>query len=196
MVRMRGATVLLLALAVLLVGLWVAVDPVDARTGQKQTAATAPPAQATQVPSAPPTPNPSSAASPAADGSPAPGGSPRPTPMDVSSYLTATVAAINLSDAPVTVTLDVFDPSTGEQQSTGVKIDLAPLDALQQKVLAAGYVLTFTRAGSAPETCRFAMKAADAREFVILEAHILVTQPGASPASGADLDVATSSLCH
>lgn len=121
--------------------------------------------------------------------------SPAPTPVDISTYLTATLAALNGAETPVSVTIDLFDPDAGAVQETGLVIPLGPLDTLSQRVIEATYVLTFAGDGRTPVSCMVTMAAGTERDFLVLADRVLVIDPAATAVTAADLDVATSSLC-
>jgi hypothetical protein len=131
-----------------------------------------------------------------AEGLAPPSPSPRPTPMDISTYLTATIAALNIADAPVSVAVDFLDPDSGQVQESGIAIPLGPLDGISQRVLEATYVLTFSGDGRTPVSCTITLAAGAERDFVILADRVLIADPAATSVTGADLDVATSSLCR
>ena len=122
--------------------------------------------------------------------------SPQPTPMDISTYLTATIAALNIADVPVSVAVDFLDPDSGQVQESGLAIPLGPLDGISQRVIEATYVLTFSGDGRTPVSCTITLAAGAERDFLVLADRVLIADPAATSVTGADLDVATSSLCR
>lgn len=122
--------------------------------------------------------------------------SPQPSPMDISAYLTATIAALNIADAPVSVAVDFLDPDSGQVQESGIAIPLGPLDGISQRVIEATYVLTFAGDGRTPVSCTITLAAGSERDFLVLADRVLIADPAATSVTGADLDVATSSLCR
>jgi hypothetical protein len=124
-----------------------------------------------------------------------PDDTPGPTLPDLAPYLTAGLSMVNISDSDIDVILELVDNDSGTKVVV-VRGSLGQAGSSERKVPRGTYVLTFTpKATGVAAVCTFSMDDEDAIEFVALRDHIVVTKSGFSPATGADIDIATSRLC-
>jgi len=160
-------------------------------------APTAPPTPSpTPEPTAGPTPTPTPTPTPEPSRTLKPGETPTATPIDITSYLTATIGALNLADDTVTVAVDILDTSTSEL-TPAVKFRLAPFDQVSQKAIEGDYRLTFTHStGGKPATCDLHVANGDQYQFVAIADDVAIAANGAPPTQQADLFISTATICR
>jgi hypothetical protein len=92
--------------------------------------------------------------------------------------------------------MDIGLPAENGTATSVVKVSLQPFDYLTQQVIASKYRITWTYAsGGKPTTCNLKVVDGDQFSFTVTDHAIAVTKKGFVPTRGADLVVATSSLC-
>ena len=115
--------------------------------------------------------------------------------FDIGDYLTATVDVINLADDPVTVSVGVYDDSSGKTEP----IDTTVLDAFEsasQGLPALVYDIAFKLAsGRNLGTCRLNVHNGDAWQFTVVATGVAIVREGDTSLKPADVFIASSSRC-
>jgi hypothetical protein len=147
----------------------------------------------TPEPTSPPT-EPPTAGQPTP--TPDPNATPRPTPIDIAPFLTSEVTILNLSDAPLTVTVTLLDPESTDEFTIGT-FHLEAGQVTHQSIVPALFRLDFGFTGvSDAGTCAITVGEAEQIQFAVVPTGIVFATNGAEPADPAEMIVATSSRCQ
>ncbi len=156
-------------------------------TAAESSAASEPPASPTEV---------ASASAPAS----APAASKKPRPsidaQEIAAVLTSSITLLDVADTDFSATVTYIDPSSGTKAALGTYV-VGASEHLSESVPAGTYQIDFRLPSTARTTltCTIAVKDGGAFTFVAVPGAIAVSRGVATPASAADLFVATSSLC-
>lgn len=132
----------------------------------------------------------------------APGASPS---FDIGTLLNAQITVYNLSDADLTVDAVIHDPTTPGNDVPISNFTLGPNQVASRDVLGGNtdtgpvpYRVTFSYASgvtAAGGECTVSVLKSDAFSFVAANEGVTVSRDGQTPASRAEMLIATSSLC-
>jgi hypothetical protein len=134
---------------------------------------------------------------PSSSGSPVKSPAPCPTPIDISSILTAELTVLNVATKPVHLVVGILNPDDG---TTFPVIDevLGANNSVERNAPPSIYELEFTAEGAATAfaTCRLTVADGEAYDFVAAEDLVTVLKRGAEPSDPAEIFVDTSTLCR
>jgi hypothetical protein len=160
-------------------------------------ATSAPTPRPKPTPAATPVPTAAPTATPGPTRTLAPGETAAPTPLDLAPFLTAEITVVNLADAPLSVSVTIVLPESGEEFEIGTLV-LAPLQVTTQSVLAARFRLAFDYPGGAASeagTCVIELEEGDQVQFAVVTGGAVLTA-GDEPEDPAELVVATAARCR
>jgi len=170
-----------------------------------ETPAPPPTTEATEPPTPSPTAVPTTTAEPTAEPTPAGTPDPNATPtFDIRSILTASITIFNLSDAELSVTAVIADPSEGGEEIPVADFQLAPEHATTRSAIGGNaapvpHLLEFSYpAGSTAivGACTLGVSDGDDFTFVAVNAGLTITRTGDAPTDADEMIMATSSLCQ